>query len=196
MCAKRVGVSFAFTDSCIGNKVRKASQKITNFSNILTMMQFCLEMGQELRFSEHKEDYSFEFWWVPQMQYLKRAWISEREDGTAWGISCRPMGKCGLHQDAQEILPPSQPCCCARDAVARPERVICASGRELRNKAASRFQIAASSSSCVVLDIQPPPGCGQFYFRFYGDVGAQATWLWATVQLWWPRSPKIKGRWV
>lgn len=140
-------------------------------------MQFCLEMGRKLHFPEHETT----FWGLlgtTDMQYLKQAWINENEDGTALGNSCWPMGKYGLHQEAQEILPSSQYCCCARDAIAGPEGVTCASGKELRNKAASRFQIAVSSS----LDV---PCCTsslhlasrEFYFQFYEDVGAQPNYL-------------------
>lgn len=67
--------------------------------------------------------------WAPQMQYLKRAWINESQDGTVLGIICWSVGKYGLHQEAQEILPSSQRCCCAGDAIAGHEGIICASGK-------------------------------------------------------------------
>lgn len=109
-------------------------------------------------------------------------------------ISCRPVGKYRLHQEAGEMLPSSQRCCCARDAIAGPEGVICASGKELR-KAAGRAQIAVSSSwrvSCCTSSL--PPASGELRLRFYGGVSAQGTWPWATVRLWRPRSPKMQGR--
>ena len=88
------------------------------------------------------------------------------------------MSKYRLHQEAQEILPSSQRCCCASDAIAGPKGVICASGKELRNKAASRFQIAVSSSLhvlCCTSSLRL--ASGEFYFQFYRDVGAQPSYL-------------------
>lgn len=100
------------------------------------------------------------------MRCLKQAWINEREDGTVLAISCRPVGKYRLHQEAGEMLPSSQRCCCARDAIAGPEGVICASGKELR-KAAGRAQIAVSSSwrvSCCTSSL--PTASGSFVCAF------------------------------
>lgn len=72
--------------------------------------------------------------------------MAQRQESAAspWATNHR------LHQEAQEILPPSQRCCYVGDVTAGPEGLICASGKELRNKAASRFRIAESSSPHVL----------------------------------------------
>lgn len=112
------------------------------------------------------------------MQYLRQTRINASEDGTASGISSQPVGNHRLHWEAQEILPPSQRCCCGGDVTAGPEGLICASGKELRNKAASRFRIAGSSSPHVLCcTCSLCLASEEFYFWLYRDVNAQPSYL-------------------